>query len=105
MATSINTETLEPLQQMREVALQVFQEQRDALWREIAEGEIGRLRHTFEEQFRQVWTAIQTLAEAQQRTEERLGRLEATVQALAEAQQRTEERLSRLEATVQALAE
>jgi len=119
MATSIDTETLEPLQQMREVALQVFQEQRDVLWREIAEGEIGRMRHTFEEQFRQVWAAIQALTEAQQRTEERLSRLEATVQALAEAQRRAEERLSgveerlskveerlsRLEATVQALAE
>ncbi len=113
------TETRDPLQQMREVALQVFQEQRDALWREIAEGEIGRLRHTFEEQFRQVWTAIQALTEAQRRAEERLSRLEATVQALAEAQRRAEERLSkvedrlgkvedrlsRLEATVQALAE
>ncbi|RMF34485.1 MAG: hypothetical protein D6759_05790, partial [Chloroflexi bacterium] len=41
---------------------------------------------------------VQALAEAQQRTEERLNQL-------AEAQQRAEERLSRLEATVQALAE
>jgi len=48
---------------------------------------------------------LERLAEAQRRTEERLERLEATVQALAEAQRRTEERLERLEATVQALAE
>ncbi len=112
MATPVNTEAREPQEQIREVALQVFQEQRDALWREIVEGELGRLRRTFEAEFRQVWRAIEALTEAQRRSEARLSRLEATVQALAEAQQRAEERLSkveerlsRLEATVQALAE
>jgi len=63
--------------------------------------------------------AVQRLAEAQQRAEERLSRLEETVQRLVEAQQRTEatvaglveaqqraeERLSRLEETVQRLEE
>jgi len=49
--------------------------------------------------------AVQRLAEAQQRAEERLSRLEETVQRLVEAQQRAEERLSRLEETVQRLAE
>ena len=69
---------------------------------------------------------VRDLAEAQRRSEERLGRLEETVAALAEAQRRTEqkvaelaeaqrrseerlsgveERLSRLEETVAALAE
>lgn len=55
---------------------------------------------------------VRELAEAQQRTEQRLERLEATVQALADAQQRTEQRLERteqrlerLEATVQAQAD
>ncbi len=112
MATPVNAEAREPREQIREVALQVFQEQRDALWREIVEGELGRLRRTFEAEFRQVWRAIEALTEAQRRSEARLSRLEATVQALAEAQQRAEERLSkveerlsRLEATVQALAE
>ncbi|MFQ5859501.1 MAG: hypothetical protein ACE5LU_28215, partial [Anaerolineae bacterium] len=46
---------------------------------------------------------VQALAEAQQRTEQRLERLEATVQALAEAQQRTEQRLGQLAADVRAL--
>jgi hypothetical protein len=48
---------------------------------------------------------VAELAEAQQRTEERLQRLEAAVAELAEAQQRTEERLQRLEATIETLAE
>jgi chromosome segregation ATPase len=62
---------------------------------------------------------VEALAEAQRRTEERVGRLEAAVEALAEAQRRTEERvealaeaqrhieerLARLEATVQELVE
>ena len=50
------------------------------------------------DQIERLTGAVGQLAEAQQRTEERLDRL-------AEAQQRTEERLERLEATVQALAE
>jgi len=55
--------------------------------------------------FRRVEEALQRLAEAQVKTEERLNRLEDTVQRLAEAQARTEERLNRLEDTVQRLAE
>ena len=49
--------------------------------------------------------ALERLAEAQVRTEERVGRLETAVAALAEAQRRTEERVGRLEAAVEALAE
>jgi len=56
--------------------------------------------------------AIQALAEAQRRTEERVGQLaeaqrrtEERVGQLAEAQRRTEERLNRLEAVVAELAE
>jgi hypothetical protein len=49
--------------------------------------------------------AIQRLAEAQGRTEERLGTLEAAMQRLADAQGRTEERLGTLEAAMQRLAE
>jgi uncharacterized phage infection (PIP) family protein YhgE len=45
------------------------------------------------------------LAEAQKKTEERLCRLEDTVKELAEAQKRTEERLCRLEDTVKELTE
>ncbi len=41
------------------------------------------------------------LAEAQARTEERLGRAEAAIERLAEAQARTEERLTRLEAVTE----
>ena len=55
--------------------------------------------------------ALSRLAEAQARTEERVGRLEgrmdrveAALARLAEAQARTEERVGRLEAAVQALA-
>ncbi len=49
--------------------------------------------------------AIERLAEAQQRAEERMDRLEAAVERLAEAQRRTEERVDRLEAAVERLAE
>ncbi|MCS6817754.1 MAG: hypothetical protein N0A16_01325 [Blastocatellia bacterium] len=49
--------------------------------------------------------AIEALAEAQRRTEERVARLEEIVAALAEAQRRTEERVARLEEIVAALAE
>ena len=49
--------------------------------------------------------AVERLAEAQQRTEERMDRLEAAVERLAEAQRRTEERVDRLEAAVERLAE
>jgi predicted nuclease with TOPRIM domain len=48
---------------------------------------------------------VRALAEAQRRTEERVGRLEAAVERLAEAQRRTEERVGRLEAAVERLAE
>ncbi len=44
--------------------------------------------------------AVAELAEAQRRTEKRLGRLEQAVAELAEAQRRTEERLERLEQAV-----
>ena len=66
-----------------------------------------------------IQSAVLALAEAQQRTEQRLERLEGVVtalaeaqqrteqrlEALAEAQQRTEQRLERLEEVVTALAE
>lgn len=48
---------------------------------------------------------VEELAEAQKRTEERLTRLETIVGELAEAQKRTEERLTRLEEVVEELAE
>ena len=97
---------------IREIAWEVFGQAADRLRKEIMEGELGRLRLDLAEQFQRIWevqarteerlerleTAVQALAEAQRRTEER-------VNELAEAQRRTEERLERLEATVQALAE
>ena len=49
--------------------------------------------------------AQQHTAEAQQRTEKRVGSLEAAMERLAEAQQRTEERVGRLEAAMERLAE
>jgi predicted nuclease with TOPRIM domain len=56
--------------------------------------------------------ALERLAEAQAKTEERVnsleiavGRLEAAVERLAEAQAKTEERVTRLEAAVERLAE
>ena len=45
------------------------------------------------------------LAEAQRRTEERVGRLEEAITGLAEAQRRTEERVGRLEEAMGGLAE
>ncbi len=49
--------------------------------------------------------ALERLAEAQAKTEERVTRLEAAVERLAEAQAKTEERVTRLEAAVERLAE
>src|SRR5438874_6796650 len=48
---------------------------------------------------------VRELAQAQLRTEERLGRLEQVVADLADAQRRTEERLGRLEQVVADLAD
>jgi hypothetical protein len=48
---------------------------------------------------------VRTLAEAQRRSEERLGRVEEHLTALAEAQRRSEERLGRVEEHLTALAE
>ncbi|MEM3355123.1 MAG: DUF3782 domain-containing protein, partial [Metallosphaera sp.] len=50
-------------------------------------------------------SAVEKLAEAQKRSEERLTRLESAVEKLAEAQKRSEERLTRLESAVEKLAE
>jgi predicted nuclease with TOPRIM domain len=52
-----------------------------------------------------VEAALERLAEAQARTEERVGRLEAALDRLAEAQARTEERVGGLEAALDRLAE
>ena len=49
--------------------------------------------------------ALERLAEAQAKTEERVTRLEAAVERLAEAQAKTEERVTRLEAAVGRLAD
>jgi uncharacterized protein YoxC len=57
------------------------------------------------EDFDALREAVRDLAEAQARTEERMGRLEAAVERLAEAQARTEERMGRLEAAMERLAE
>ncbi|MDW8257150.1 MAG: hypothetical protein RML85_09025 [Acidobacteriota bacterium] len=58
-----------------------------------------------EERVGRLETAIEQLAQAQARTEERVARLEAIVKQLAQAQARTEERVGRLEAIVQELAQ
>ncbi len=90
--------------------MQALSVQVDQLTRAV--GQLAQAQQRTEERVEQLAQAqrrteerVEQLAEAQRRTEERLERLEATVQALAEAQRRTEERLERLEATVQALAE
>ncbi|MDW8257099.1 MAG: hypothetical protein RML85_08770 [Acidobacteriota bacterium] len=54
---------------------------------------------------RNLQRVVAQLAEAQARTEERVGRLEEAVAQLAEAQARTEERVGRLEEAVAQLAE
>ncbi len=58
-----------------------------------------------EERLGQLTIRVDQLAEAQKRTEERLGQLTARVDQLAEAQKRTEERLGQLTARVDQLAE
>jgi len=54
---------------------------------------------------RDLLKAVEALAEAQRRTEERVARLEEAVAALAEAQRRTEERVAQLEERVARLEE
>jgi len=65
-----------------------------------------------EERVTRLEAAVERLAEAQAKTEERVnsleiavGRLEAAVERLAEAQAKTEERVTRLEAAVERLAD
>ncbi len=52
-----------------------------------------------------ITNAVEELAEAQRKSEERLSRVEEALFKLAEAQKRTEERLNRLEEVVEKLAE
>ena len=92
MAPSVITE-----EQIREIVSRVVEEEIASLRQEFMERELGRPGPEWGE-IRQAWRAIDALAEAQRRTEER-------VEQLAEAQRRTEERLQRLEETVQALTE
>ena len=54
---------------------------------------------------KQTMLAVQQLAEAQRRTDERVGRLETALAELAEAQRRTDERVGRLETALAELAE
>ncbi|NDC53522.1 MAG: hypothetical protein EBZ74_04345 [Planctomycetia bacterium] len=67
--------------------------------------DIRLLRESLETGTSRLDAALEKLAEAQVRTEERVGRLEETVAKLAEAQLKMEARLGRLEATVEKLAE
>ena len=57
------------------------------------------------EDFRELKQIMAELAEAQRRTEERVGSLGLAVERLAEAQRRTEERVGSLELAVERLAE
>ena len=57
------------------------------------------------EDFRELKQIVAALAEAQRRTEERVGSLGLAVERLAEAQRRTEERVGSLELAVERLAE
>ncbi len=97
-------------ERVREIVLEVVEEEVETLRQELGHPgpEWGEIR--------QVWRAINALAEAQRRTEEefrkyreaseaRFERIEAALNRLAEAQARTEERVSRLEEAVAQLAE
>ena len=76
-------------ERMRQIAREIVDAQMEVLRKEVMEGELGRWRGEVSAHFEQVWRAINQLAEAQRRTEER-------VSELAEAQRRTEERLNEL---------
>ncbi len=67
--------------------------------------DLAQAQQRTEERLGRLEAAVERLAEAQLRTEDRVGRLEAAVERLAEAQQRTEDRVGRLEAAVERLAE
>ncbi len=61
--------------------------------------------HIRREDFRKLEEAVERLAQAQAKTEERMGRLEEAVERLAQAQAKTEERMGRLEGRVGGLEE
>jgi len=67
--------------------------------------ELAEAQRRTEERVGRVEEQIAALAEAQRRTEERVGRVEEQIAALAEAQRRTEERVGRVEEQIAALAE
>ncbi|HDD05195.1 MAG TPA: hypothetical protein ENF51_01770 [Candidatus Aenigmarchaeota archaeon] len=56
-------------------------------------------------EFNELKEIVKELAQAQKRTEERLGSLEEAIERLVQAQTRTEERLSKLEEALERLAE
>lgn len=105
-------ETLSPEleERVQQIALQVAREQTASLRTELMDSELGKLRTDMNAQFQRVWQSIEGLAEAQKRTEQRVGRLEIIVEELAEgqnnlvqrvnelaeAQKRTEQRLEKL---------
>ncbi len=83
---------------LREILMGLLEEVERQREESVGRKEFLEFAQRTEEGFQQVCGAIQELAEAQRRTEERVG-------ALAEAQRRTEERVSGLEEAVKALAE
>ena len=100
---------LEP--RLREVVLLLLDEmerQREQLAQQVTKAEFNELKAIvaeLAEAQKRTEERIGELTEAQKRTEERLTRLETTVGELAEAQKRSEERLTRLETTVAELIE
>jgi len=61
--------------------------------------------HIPREDFYELKEIVKSLAQAQAKTEKRIGRLEEAVEKLAQAQARTEERMGRLEEAVEKLAQ
>jgi archaellum component FlaC len=105
-------ETLSPEMEkrLRELALEVFSERAEYYLATKVRDEIRHTREALEAQIQRVWEAIDTLAQAQKRTEQRVNELaeaqkrtEQRVNELAEAQKRTEETLNRLSTQVSLL--
>jgi tetratricopeptide (TPR) repeat protein len=90
------------LQELQSLATQLVEGQQGL---QAALEHLAQAQARTEERVGRLEVALEHLAQAQARTEERVGRLEVALEHLAQAQARTEERVGRLEVALEHLAQ